>query len=451
MRRFDLGYRRILTAGLQGQTSAMNREMIVWVNTASLVMSVFNLTYIPVLWMLLGDGIPVVVCSSLDALYFILPIWLNSRNQHLAAAVSFYFLLGLSTFYLSLILGSDWSIQAALLLLMGSILFSSKRVKYVSILFVAALLILLEIATFKGFVKPVRVAFANEVILKLYTFCITIDSVFLFYTLIRGTRRVVESNLRDALSMNNKKSQFIQYVSHEIKGQFSGMHFLLEVLMKGDESDETKRKEMLGTLWSGCQHLNFVLSNLLEFSKFESGAAETVVSQPTDVRSLLTTILHLSRYAAAEKDIKVLPLLSDAIPDSIECDPVKLSQIVFNLLHNAIKFSGPGTLIFVELDREDDRWRLAVTDQGKGIPPEKMAPIFAPFFSENEHGAPAGLGLGLHICQRLVAAMGGEITVDSQPGKGSVFSVYWPVREHTGSSIHNPSNRHHAKETFNSR
>jgi signal transduction histidine kinase len=107
---------------------------------------------------------------------------------------------------------------------------------------------------------------------------------------------------------------------------------------------------------------------------------------------------------------------------------MKLTQVVINLINNAIKFSKSGTIISVTLHKDIDRWRISVQDRGKGICPDRLPYIFDPFVTDNNRDNNSeGVGLGLHITKQLVAALQGEIEVSSEENAGSCFTVYLPI------------------------
>jgi signal transduction histidine kinase len=241
--------------------------------------------------------------------------------------------------------------------------------------------------------------------------------------------RKVETELEKEVISGQKKTTFIRNAYHEIKGQFWGVFVLIKILMKAHQTGQIQNMhKMFGDLMNGCQNLQLLLTNILEYSKFESGIWDRPFFEPVNLRSKIGGLVNLCQYAANEKNLQIDCRISDEIPDYVACDEVKLTQVVINLLSNAIKFSKPGTAIAVLLLKDFDRWRISIEDHGKGISPDKLPYIFDAFVTGNErHNNAEGVGLGLHITKQLVATLQGEIQVSSEENAGSCFTVHLPI------------------------
>ena len=124
-----------------------------------------------------------------------------------------------------------------------------------------------------------------------------------------------------------------------------------------------------------------------------------------------------------QNDIRIDILSSFGFPEFIVGDKMKITRIFYNLLTNALKFARPHTHITVSIAREDDSWRLTVTDQGKGMSSNQVKHAFEPFVTERSARNPEGVGLGLYVTRQLAALMNATITVQSKPGKGATFRV----------------------------
>jgi signal transduction histidine kinase len=248
-------------------------------------------------------------------------------------------------------------------------------------------------------------------------------------TTLKEYSRKVETELEKEVISGQKKTTFIRNAYHEVKGQFWGVFVLIKILMKAYQTDQIQNmNKMLGDLTNGCQNLQLLLTNILEYSKFESGIWERPFFEPVNLRSKIGGLIDLCQYAANEKNLQIDCYISDEIPDYVACDDMKLTQVVINLLSNAIKFSKPGTTIAVLLHKDFDRWRISVKDHGKGICPDKLPYIFDAFVTgKDRHNNTEGVGLGLHITKQLVAALQGEIQVNSEENAGSCFTVHLPI------------------------
>jgi len=224
------------------------------------------------------------------------------------------------------------------------------------------------------------------------------------------------------------KSHFLANVSHELRTPLNGIIGLSQLLHDEVVGNITgDQRECLCEILECSGQLLTLVNRILELTKIESGRLELEyrkVNLPMIVRE---TLNHL-RPAAESKRIS-LEFEGDQ-PETIEADPERLKQVIYNYVSNAIKFSGPGGTVRVKIGPEDaDRYRLEVRDTGVGIRGEDLPRLFAEFdrLAPSEK-AQAGAGLGLPIALRIVEAHNGRVGVDSVFGEGSCFYAVLPIR-----------------------
>jgi two-component system sensor histidine kinase BarA len=231
---------------------------------------------------------------------------------------------------------------------------------------------------------------------------------------------------KEALEASRIKSEFLANMSHEIRTPLNGILGFTHLLQK---SELTPRQlDYLGTIEKSADSLLGIINEILDFSKIEAGKL-VLDSIPFNLRDLLQDTLTILAPAAHAKQLELVSLVYRDTPLSLIGDPLRLKQIVTNLVSNAIKFTREGTIVArAMLEEEDDhsaQLRISVQDTGVGLSNDDVRALFQAFSQADNSLSrqPGGTGLGLVISKRLVEQMGGEIGVDSTPGEGSTFWI----------------------------
>jgi PAS domain S-box-containing protein len=237
-----------------------------------------------------------------------------------------------------------------------------------------------------------------------------------------------ERKAREEAEVSNRsKSDFLALLSHEFRTPLQaifGYTELLEREIHGPLSELQQRD--VHRIQHSQQHLLGLINTILEFAKLESGQPSEIACVPTVMNETLGAMEALIAPHLEAKNLRYDFKCADASVIA-EADPVKVQQIVLNLLANSIKFTEAGGSIVVECALEADWVAISVTDTGRGIPSDKLEAVFQPFV-QLKTGASAsnGTGLGLPISRRLAEAMGGTLSARSEPGKGSTFVLRLP-------------------------
>ena len=224
------------------------------------------------------------------------------------------------------------------------------------------------------------------------------------------------------------KSEFLATMSHEIRTPMNGVLGMLRLMADGPLSE--RQQQQVRVMRSSSEILLGILNDILDYSRVESGEIE-VDNAVFDLHELVEDIVVLMQGRAREKDLALDLTIDDSVPAAVTGDRQKLSQVLLNLLGNGIKFTDRGAVtLSLSNGSGPDAVRLAVQDTGPGIAEPDVNHLFEPFYqaaSSRRRGHQTGTGLGLAISKRLVAAMGGTIDVETEPGRGSCFSVTLPL------------------------
>lgn len=236
--------------------------------------------------------------------------------------------------------------------------------------------------------------------------------------------RSEDARLR-AEEANQLKSDFIASISHELRTPLNGIMGFAELLEM--ELDDPVKRDFASTIKASGSHLLNVVNDLLDLAKIEAGRME-LRHDTVEVRRFVEHAFEAHRVHGEGKGLTMRLEFGDDIPQSILSDEQRLRQIVNNLLNNAIKFTDMGE-VSVHVRAAGDRLLIDVRDSGCGIPAEHLESIFEKFRQVDQFltRAQGGTGLGLALAREFAHLLGGDITVQSEPGTGSTFTVWIPV------------------------
>ena len=232
-------------------------------------------------------------------------------------------------------------------------------------------------------------------------------------------------DITERKQLDRHKDEFISTISHELKTPLTSIKGYSQMLLRYFESiNDHAPKELILRLDSKVNSLNMLIKDLVMASKIEGGKL-TPRSEIYSLDGLIYQIVRDYRQTVSKRDI----VISNTVAVNTKGDQFKIGQVVENLLTNAVKFSKENTEIQVSIDRKGSKAYVCIRDYGRGIATESLENIFKRFYKvkEAESNVEAGMGLGLYICKEILSSQQGEIWVESELNKGSMFCFSLPV------------------------
>ncbi|MBN1341045.1 MAG: HAMP domain-containing histidine kinase [Phycisphaerae bacterium] len=228
---------------------------------------------------------------------------------------------------------------------------------------------------------------------------------------------------------NQLKSEFLANVSHELRTPMSSIIGFAELLKEAHHDGQPRLARYADNILISGRMLLEIINDLLDLAKIEAGKLELRLGR-VDVGVVCRDLVELTRSLAAKEGLSLELEVADDLP-TLQTDAGKMKQVLYNLLSNAIKFTPEGGRVILGARREgEDHVQLAIVDNGPGIPREYLDKIFEKFrqIDQSKTREHSGTGLGLAISKELVTMLGGSISVSSEVGVGSTFTVLLPIR-----------------------
>ena len=224
-------------------------------------------------------------------------------------------------------------------------------------------------------------------------------------------------DIDDQVKALKEKDEFISIASHELKTPLTGLIGSLQLLDRLKEGPITPLfTKMISQANRNAKKMNSLVADLLNVSRLREGQM-ALNRGPVDLGSLLREVIEQLQQ---ETNVPIRLLAESSI--IVNADSLRMEQVVANFINNAIKYAPASQQIGVAITVKAGRVKVSVTDQGPGIPPEKLPFIFERYYRADDSGGQySGLGLGLFICAEIIRRHGGEIGADSELGKGSTF------------------------------
>jgi len=239
-------------------------------------------------------------------------------------------------------------------------------------------------------------------------------------------KTAAEEQNEDLRRLNALKNKFLGMAAHDLRSPIGSIQMFANLLLDQDYPlSDAHRNSILDEIVKRTHQMLKLINNLLDLTTIEAGELK-LEPQQIELRPFLEEVTRWHAVVAGAKDIEVT--LRDVVEGSVRADPMRLRQVLDNLISNAVKYSPAGSTVSVTVERSTNGWRLSVRDQGPGIREDERDHLFQEFarLSAKPTGGEKSTGLGLAISRRVIEAHGGSIGVESTPGQGATFFFTLP-------------------------
>jgi len=410
------------------------RTRIIKVNTMSLIIGLL-VTFFAWFFYAISGKMEILLAASLEGLAYFSIIWINKKGKHDLAALLAQLIPNIATLYFGIILSAV--VEASLLAIFhigtSFLVIKDRKYRIISVALTVAVVVLLQVNDEIHLIRPLTFDYTNQRIIHFSAIVVVFSLNILIIAFYVNQNDILVAELQERgeklEKANDYKSIFVRETNHEIRVPLNAIHSISQLLLiqSKQQQDLAPIRATAEHLCAASYHALEIINNVLELSRIEVGKMHEIFLEPFDVKNWIDNIVITSQYIARNKGVRiVLDYDRQQMPAQINSDKVKLTQIVNNILFNAIKFTADNSTVFIQISTEKNICYIRIRDAGQGMDEEQLEKIFDPFIT-GKNDFSNGTGLGLHIARHLASLLGGAITVDSSPGHGTSFCIAFPL------------------------
>lgn len=420
---------RLFQIGTAGVPDEADRNRIVLVNTLCIVTGCS----------IIGVGATICACFSwrpLLVIPFVLEFIINAsvllfnhRRKYVAAAIILYFLQSVMIIYLSAVLGKLLRLDIVIVLLFAItfLLFKTKRLRMLGIAAALLDLVIIEVLYYRNpFQLPFSLSYNTVFVIQM-----SVIAIMTLITILISSPYVKSNDTNEELKRANHLIKiFVAQITHELRTPLDNIHHVTQ-LLRGEvrrDPNLSKIKPLADIGWTVSSNVRNIVNNVLQLAEIEAGKSITIINEAFKVRPFFEKIMEVFVIMARREEMKIHLEIDDNMPEVIFGDPLAITQIVTNLLSNALKYGERRTTIKMTISNSTPHWQIQVANYGAGIPADRAHSVFDPFVT-NSRGHIQGSGLGLYIVRSKAEAMGGTVHYESEEASLTKFTVALPLRE----------------------
>lgn len=409
------------------------RTTVVIVNVMAIIPAILAFIMGPVLLTITGSW-QTLIYPWIEAAVLTIAVILNKKHQFNRAALLTFLVHSFGLFFFGLLLGKAACIEGIVIFMIGFsfLLFERRKEQILSISFLLVIALLLELNAFFHVVQHLPYPeSAGNLMYGIIFFLVT----FLNIMVLRFYSQDFSEWIRRLEIKSMSKSTFIAKTSHDLRGSINVIESILEDWFDPSHSQPgapiTVDYDQVSNMYFATQDVKLVMNDVLSLSKIESGSYDDITRSSVRIREWFSKRAAGYQVLGNRKAVKIACRIDDDVPEYIITDAAKMHRIVINLLTNAIKFTRNDTVVRLHVYLQADTTIcLDIADEGFGIEEKNLEKIFSPYVSQ-QHQQTESTGLGLTISRHFARRMGGNITVRSVPGNGSVFTLSLPLEPGT--------------------
>jgi len=405
------------------------RTTVVIVNVMAIIPAVLAFIMGPVLFALTGNW-QALLYPWVESALLTIAVTLNKRHQYNRAALLTFLVHSFGLFFFGLFLGRAACVEGIVIFMIGFsfLLFERRKEQVLSISFLLCIALVLELNAAYEVVEPLPYPPAAGHLMYIIIFFLV---TFLNITVLRFYSQDFSDWIKRLEIKSSSKSNFIAKTSHDLRGSINVIESILEEWFDPAHPHPQQQisvdYDQISNMYFATQDVKLVMNDVLSLSKIESGSYDEINRTQVRIREWLAKRAARYQVLGNRKAVKITCKVDDDVPEYIVADAAKLHRIVINLLTNAIKFSRNDTIVRLHVYLlPGSIFCLDITDEGVGIEENNLEKIFSPYISQQNQQTES-TGLGLTISRHFASRMGGNITVRSQHGKGSTFTLTLPL------------------------